>query len=156
AGLSAHAHVELCDGSPTPALIDPVVRRASDYVRMHWADLVDIFPALHGMPRPRRGHLPDLRTDVWCEILAQAYAQLDADGFRRVRDHLVGLFPARVISWWHEIEGRSATQVDALLCRQNRRLAELFATRDLPDDPQRVGDPALIAGPWAVTGASGR
>ncbi len=140
------------NGSPlADDVVGPVTERASNYLRNNWDSVVFTFPGLVTTPMPAAGQLPWISSELWCELLTDAYLQLDGSRFRAVRDHLVGLFPARVVSYWKEIEHMTAAEADMFLEAQNQRLAELFAKRPLPAQIIDLRDsPALLGDIWTV------
>jgi glucosylglycerate synthase len=136
-------------------VVAPIAKRASDYIVDNWDELVFTFPSLLTLRSPKAGELPAITSPLWCEILTEAYAQLTIHSFRRIRDHIVGLFPARVVTYWQEIEGMSAFEVDVYLENQALSVATLFASRPLPQNCIDLSStPELMSGHWTETRSS--
>jgi glycosyltransferase involved in cell wall biosynthesis len=128
-------------------LIKPILQKSRDYVNENTLDMVRTFPSLRNASW--NDGLPELDTDMWAQILADAYDLLTPATFRNVRNHIVGLFPARVATYWREIEHMDHTEVEALLRHQNNLVVSHFQHRPLPMIPlSTITEPELLTRGW--------
>jgi glycosyltransferase involved in cell wall biosynthesis len=128
-------------------LIQPILQKTRNYVNENTLDIVRTFPSLRNASWS--DGLPVLDTTMWAQILADAYDLLTPATFRNVRNHVVGLFPARVASYWREIEHMDHTQVESLLRYQNNLVVSHFQHRPLPMLPlSTITEPELLTRGW--------
>lgn len=119
------------EAAPLPAdAIEPILHRARTYISEHDLQLRRTFPIL--ATTPWQNGLPLLTTDVWAHLLADAYILIEPSTFREIRNHIVGLFPARVATYWQEIDTMDHDQIEALLRHQNDAVVTHFCERALP------------------------
>lgn len=131
------------------ALIHPVLEVHRSYVANHWARLTALFPILTSVQW--QDGVPRLTTDTWAHLLADAYEHIEPATFRAVRDAVVGLFPARVITYWQEIEDMDHAGVETLLKRQNDLVVEQFLLRTMPQiSIDSRSDSELLSHNWEI------
>jgi len=150
-----------------PAVVSRVAAAAAGYLAAHRDGVRALFPSAEravGAPWGLR-----VTAEDWPHVLADALAALAGGRFEAARDHLVALYVNRVLTFWEEIDGLRAEEVDDLLDRQAERTARVVRDRGIAPGgatgPARfdVGhwagfndDPAPRTAAGLVPGAAGR
>lgn len=169
--LDSLFHVTLCLDAPRPANMDvPIARReavataavrqdpalvshvaatVSGYLATNAAEVRQHFPNVAGLPSAPWGLR--INTQDWPDLLADAVDTLARGQFQIARDHLIGLYVNRVLSFWDEISDLTGVEIDSLLDRQASDTVKVMADRSITFDRSAVptGTADFDRGRWA-------
>lgn len=132
----AAQHATVSDEEATPqesASVEKVLAITDEYLRQHWDAVHAMFSATRGVRRGERGWRVD--STMWPGILADAVQGIADGAFADSRDHLVALYINRLVTFWSELEGKTATTIDSMLADQVKQSAALVRRSGLAGAP---------------------
>lgn len=115
-----------------PEVIARVTSAVRAYLDEHRPAVDSLFSSAHAMPDAPWG----IRVSSvhWPSVLADAVAALGDGEFAATRDHLIALYINRVFTFWDEITGLHAHEIDQLLDRITAETAAELRDRSIQLD----------------------
>lgn len=110
-----------------PALVTRVATTVAGYLATHAAEVRRYFPSVAGLPPAPWGLR--ITTQDWPALLVDGVETMSRGDFQLARDHLIGLYVNRVLSFWDEIGDLPGAEIDALLDRQAGDTAKIMSDR---------------------------
>jgi hypothetical protein len=130
-----------------PAIIASVTRSVRGYLDKNMGAVRELFPTARALPAAPWGLR--VATEEWPSLLAEGLAAVAAGCFEPARDHLIGLYVNRVLSFWDEIEGLDEAGVNALLDRQAADTVAQVAARSIDFTGAGLLPAGFHRGHWA-------
>ena len=115
-----------------PALVARVGATVAGYLAANAEEVRAYFPSVACLPKAPWGFR--IGTQDWPPLLVDAVENLARGDFQLARDHLIGLYVNRVLSFWDEIGDLSGAEIDALLDRQASDTVKMMAERAITFD----------------------